>query len=117
MANEPQRVFGGSESDHERLSSIRKGLCYHLDPYFDIEEEAWRRAQEALEIDIIWHAVEKLAAQLGCWWPQNDDEPGEFRSEMPGSRARAILRRCGIRPGMPDGLWPRIEPHAFALAA
>jgi hypothetical protein len=121
MANEPQHMLGGSAGDHTGISLIRKSLCYDLDPRFDIdiEHEAWRRAQEALELDIIWHAVEKLAAELSeRWWPQNDDDdPGEYRSEMRGSRARAILRRCGIRPGMLDGLWPRIEPHAFALAA
>jgi hypothetical protein len=115
--HQPQNMFGRSEGDHRGMSVIRNNLCDHLDPYFDIEEEAWRRAQEALEIDIIWHAVEELAAELSEWWPQNDDEPGEYRSEMPGSRARAILRRCGIRPGMLDGRWPRIERHAFALAA
>ncbi len=39
LNNQPQRLLGGSAGDHTGTSWI------HLDPYFDIQEEAWRQAQ------------------------------------------------------------------------
>jgi hypothetical protein len=103
----PLNCLGGAVSDHHALSVLRKELCYRIEPYFDIQEEAWRRAQDALELGVIWNAVEELQGALEESWP--DDEPGEYVCATSGSTARAIMRRCGIRPGMLDGMWAPIE--------
>jgi hypothetical protein len=103
----PPHQLRASEGDHQAISVIRNGLCYRLDPYFDIEEEAWRRAQDALEIDVIWSAVDRLAGELEM--PCHDDVPGKYSEVYLGASVRAWLRRWGIRPGMLRSFWPPFE--------
>jgi hypothetical protein len=59
----------------------------------------WRQAQLALEIPSIWQAVSDLARALDYYVPQ-DQEIGSHESIMSGSKARAHIRKSGVRFGM-----------------
>jgi|ERR1700722_7031340 hypothetical protein len=105
LAGITPRQIAGSQGDHKVIETLRKELCYRIEPYFDIEEESWRRAQDALEIDAIWTAVQALANWLDM--PEAfDDEPGEHVKVYPGATVRAFFRDHGVRPGMLDDFWP-----------
>jgi hypothetical protein len=116
LTQEPRRTIFGSEGDHDKLGRIRGGIVPYVAPLFDLTECAWRLAQDALETDLIWDAVSVLADERNCCYsPEYDDGPGEYRSEMPGVWARAILHQCGIRPGVlkVDQSWRReVRGHA-----
>jgi hypothetical protein len=103
----PPHQLRVSEGDHQAISAIRKSLCYRLDSCFDIDEEAWRRAQDALEIDVIWSAVNRLAGELEMPW--HDDEPGKYSEVYPGASVGARLRQWGIRPDILANVWPPFE--------
>ena len=96
-------MLGATEGDHHRIESVAKGLQFigGHDRYA-YEEMVWSRAQQALEIEVIWNAVEALAEALE--WPFEADEVGVFTETMAGSTARAIMRRHGVRPGVLDRL-------------
>jgi hypothetical protein len=94
-------MLGATEGDHRRIEGAAKRLQFigGHDRYA-YEEMVWSRAQQALEIDVIWNAVEALAEALE--WPFEADEVGVFTETMAGPTARAIMRRLGVRPGMLD---------------
>ena len=102
-ANVSLSMLGATESDHHRIEGVAKTLQFTggHDRYA-YEEMVWSRAQQALEIDVIWNAVEALAESLR--WPWEADEVGVFTETMAGPTARAIMRRLGVRPGILDSL-------------
>ncbi len=96
-------MLGATEGDHHQIESIAKTLqLIGGHDRYAYEETVWSRAQQALEIDVIWNAVEALAEALE--WPFEVDDVGVFTETMAGPTARAIMRRLGVRPGMLEPL-------------
>ena len=70
------------------------------------DRPVWRRAQLAMENETIWRAVTDLADELIESWEDELIEscgghdavmPGVV---MPGARARSIMRKAGVVPGL-----------------
>jgi hypothetical protein len=71
----------------------------------DLREEAWQRAQQALDDPIIWGAVVRLGLHLAKmmeakWRKLPADEDVALTIKVPGEVVHALLDRCGVRPGM-----------------
>jgi hypothetical protein len=101
------RTYAGSAQDHQHIYVVacmmdeigQDGTAY--------QEMVWRRAQLALDNEAIWDAVSELAEYLDeCFWPEAEDF-GEHECTMPGPKARAVIRRAGVEPGMKLGLQDR----------
>lgn len=109
MENVPIRMLGHTEGDHAIIQRIDGSLAIRdsrgIGTFYQL---VWRQAQIALENPAIWKAVEALADELRCAFPDCASEKGptvgpvatDTHATFSGDRARAIIRRSGVKPGM-----------------
>jgi hypothetical protein len=100
----PQPEFG-SEEDYKIIDGIDRllGLNHVRTPHA-YKRLVWRRAQLLVSHPVYWAAIHAVAGELVAGYIPLDCDcaSGDHCSSeiMPGQRARAIIRRAGVRPGM-----------------
>lgn len=100
-----------SDSDHEFIDGVDKMLsCFHQRQPFAFQRLVWARAQAAMEHPSIWGAVEEIGEAFGQGLVDEEHEDDEATGDtiasvqvMSGQRARAIMRRHGVFPGIARG--------------
>jgi hypothetical protein len=101
LAGYPVRTLFGSAGDHREIENAGKSLQEAGRSRYAYERLVWRQAQVAIDNRTVWEAVDRLATKLNDeYWAETSEEPGLFVETMPGSRARAIMRQAGVKPGM-----------------
>jgi hypothetical protein len=96
----PLDMLGTTWGDYEAVERAAKSLQrIGAHDRFGYQDDVWRRAQLGMENETIWNALEQLARELNNLWPL-EEGTGTFTNALPGSQARAIMRRSGVVPGM-----------------
>ncbi|MEJ0093144.1 MAG: hypothetical protein WDN46_06860 [Methylocella sp.] len=104
----PQRLLFASEGDHSNVDAAGKRLEMSGRCSFAYRRLTWRVAQRYLDQEAVWGAIEVLADELNLEWSRVDPDGTEeqpkagdqIKAVVDGRRARTLMRRAGVRPGM-----------------
>lgn len=99
-----------ADQDHQTIDKIDKGLGFrHNRTHFAFRRLVWHKTQRLVAYPACWAAIQDIAAQLAEWYcpgeyypAEGEDAPGDHSSFeiMSGQKARAIMRRNGVTPGI-----------------
>jgi hypothetical protein len=95
----PFRMLSSTEADRNDIDGTDRKLASAGRNRFAYRRLVWRRAQLALENEIIWNAVQEMADALKDYWPTGGTISMETGT-MHGATARAKMRRTGVLPGV-----------------